>query len=59
MPILGDPQGTQARAIDAERKHPVGRGSEPPASYGRRQLIAFALVLALPVFACALLRLLR
>jgi hypothetical protein len=57
MSIVGDPQGTQARAIDTERKHPVGRQEEPPPSYGRKQLVVVALVIGIPVLLYLLSRL--
>lgn len=46
---IGDPQGTQARAIDTERTHPTSRQEDALASYGRKQLIGLALFVAVPV----------
>jgi hypothetical protein len=57
MPIIGDPQGTQARAIDTERKHPVGPQEEAPPQYGRKQLLVVALVIGIPVLLYLLSRL--
>jgi len=57
MSIVGDPQGTQARAIDTERKHPVGRPEEAPPSYGRKQLLVLGLVIGVPVLLYLLSRL--
>ncbi len=58
MPVVGDPQGTQARAIDTERKHPAGRMEEPPPSHGRTQLLALAALVGVPVLLYVLFRLL-
>lgn len=58
MPILGDPQGTQARSIDTERKHPVSRSEEPSPSYRRTQLLVLAALIGIPVLVYVVSRLL-
>ncbi len=58
MPILGDPQGTQARAIDTERKYPAARAQEPPPSYRRKQLLVLAALIGVPALVYAFTRLL-
>lgn len=47
---IGDPQGTQARAIDAERRHPTAV-EQPPGPFRRNQLIVLAMVVGLPLLA--------
>lgn len=49
MPVIGDPQGTQARAIDTERRYPSGKSDEPPASFRSQQLLVLALLIVAPV----------
>jgi len=58
MPILGDPQGTQARAIDTERKYPATQAEEPPPSYRRNQLLVLAALLGVPALIYVFTRLL-
>lgn len=59
MPFVGDPQGTQARAFDAEREHPVGPQDEPPASYRRTQLWVAAALIGIPILLYVASRMLR
>ncbi len=56
--IIGDPQGTQARAIATEVKHPVGSPEEPPSSYRWMQLIGLLALIGIPVLLWLLSRLL-
>ena len=50
---MGDPQGTQARALDSETKHPVHL-KEAPTSYYRKQILVVALVIGLPLLVYAI-----
>ena len=50
---IGDPQGTQARALDTERQHPV-HPEEPPPSYRRNLLLVLALLFGVPLMVYAL-----
>lgn len=58
MPILGDPQGTQARAIDTERKNPTTHAEEPPPSYRRNQVLVLAALIGVPALIYVFTRLL-
>ncbi|KAF0208137.1 MAG: hypothetical protein Q8S43_04635 [Actinomycetota bacterium] len=49
MPIVGDPQGTQARATASEPVHPKSAQDETPAGYGWKQLLAVGLVVGVPI----------
>lgn len=55
--VIGDPQGTQARAITTEVKHPVGPSEEPPPSYRWKQLIGLVALVGIPVLLWLLSRL--
>lgn len=48
MSIIGDPQGTSARAADVERRYPATSHEEPPASFERRRVIALAALIGVP-----------
>ncbi|HET6350933.1 MAG TPA: hypothetical protein VFG89_02235 [Coriobacteriia bacterium] len=56
MPIVGDPQGTQARALDVEREHPGHGDVDAPPAYRWRQLLAVLVVVVFPIVACLLLQ---
>jgi len=40
MPIAGDKQGTQSRAVATESKYPTGSDEEPPAVCAWQQFLA-------------------
>lgn len=50
---IGDPQGTQARAIDSERRYPTSP-ERPPGPFRRNQMVVLALVIGLPLIAYAI-----